>query len=119
MSFRTIRLELGRTPDEPEGNPGHGYELVVPVDKDGHLDVDAWRKNKQDCTVRKFRPHQPDEEGRLVHTRHRSWAISYRPGEEDDEPFFHLESHLLKEGDYVTITEEDGVARPFRVASIR
>lgn len=119
MSFQTVYLELGRTADFPEGSSNRGYEIVVPIDTDGHLDVDAWRANRAKCTVRRFWPGEPDREGELIHTRHRTWAISYEPGEDDDCPFFHLESHLLTEDDYVTITEEDGQARPYRIARIR
>jgi hypothetical protein len=47
----------------------------------------------------------------------RGWAFSYRPGEEDDEALYHLESHALRQGDYVTLTQSDGDRLPFRVAS--
>ena len=42
MSLRTIRLELARSKEFPEGNARHGYVLKAPLTADGHLDVDAW-----------------------------------------------------------------------------
>jgi hypothetical protein len=45
--------------------------------------------------------------------------MSYEPGEEDDETVFHLETHPLRIGEYVTLTEPDGTRLPFRVASLK
>ena len=42
-----------------------------------------------------------------------------RPGEDDDESLFKFDRHIFKEGEYVGITEHDGVTRPFRVAWVR
>jgi hypothetical protein len=68
--------------------------------------------------VRRFWDGEDEEHGHLIHTRHRTWAFSYAPGEDDDEPIFHLESHRLAEGEYVTITETDGTALPFRISAM-
>ncbi len=114
-----IRLELARTREHPEGDPRHGYELVAPLDADGHLDMDAWRQQRASCIVHRFAPGAEDEAGRLVHTRGARWAFSYRPGDEDDEAVFRLTDHRFRIGDYVSITEHDGVTRPFRVVSVR
>ena len=119
MSLRRITLHLARTRERPEGDPQHGYELVAPLDPSGHLDAEAWQEAKALCTVRRFSPSSEDEHGRLIHTRHREWAFSYAPGEEDDEPIFRLADHRFVAGEYVSITEHDGVMRPFRVASVR
>ena len=68
--------------------------------------------------MRRFWEGDDDESGHLVHTRHRTWAFSYRPGEDDDEPIFKLDRHVFTAGEYVSVTEHDGVTRPFRVASV-
>jgi hypothetical protein len=119
MNFPKIRLELARTTEFPEGSRKRGYELVAPLDAEGKLDVEEWKKHRKKCTVRRFWEGEDDENGYLVHTRHHTWAFSYAPGEEDDEPLFHLESHVFKEGEYVSITEHDGVIRPFKVIWVR
>ena len=118
MPLKTIRLELARTPEHPEGSAGHGYVLVAPLDEDGHLDVEAWRQRRSACTVRRFWVGEDDRDGRLIHTRHRTWAFSYAPGEEDDTPLYRLERHRFVVGEYVTIAEHEGEAQTFRVVEV-
>lgn len=118
MTWQHLRLTLARTPEFAAGSEKHGYDLVAPVNDDGLLDETIWRANKTKAHVRRFWDGEEDEHGHLIHTRHRTWAFSYAPGEEDDEPIFHLESHLLAEGEYVTITEKDGTALPFRISAM-
>jgi hypothetical protein len=88
MNFKTIRLELARTKDFPEGSRNRGYEFCAPLDEEGHLDVEEWKRHRKKCTVRRFWEGEDEENGFLVHTRRREWAFSYRAGEEDDEPIF-------------------------------
>jgi hypothetical protein len=116
--LKRIRLELARTHEYPNGNSGCGYEFTAPIDRSGHLDADAWAKIRQDCRVRRFWTDAQDERGWLVCPKDRHWAFSYAPGEDDDEPIFKLDRHLMRVGEYVTITEHDGVARPFRVVEV-
>ena len=112
-----IRLELARTKEHPDGHAGCGYEFVAPLDRDGHLDAEAWPKQRERCTVRRFWIGAGDEHGHLIRTRSHRWVFSYAPGDDDDEPIFKFDRHLMKPGEYVTITEHDGVARPFRVVA--
>lgn len=118
MTWFKVRLELARSAEAVNGDAEHGYEFAAPVDASGRLDETAWRADKAHARVRRFHPHDGDEVGRLIHTRHGQWAFSYAPGEEDDELFFHLETHALRPGEYVSITEHDGATRTFRVAAI-
>lgn len=118
MSLKKIRLELARTKEDPEGNPKCGYEFIAPLDANGHFDEDAWRQQRTACTVRRFWQNAEDEHGMLVHTRGRKWVFSYAPGEDDDEPVFKLDRHMFKAGEYVSVTEHDGVIRPFRIAAV-
>lgn len=117
MSLKKIRLELARTPDRPEGDASCGYEFKAPLDSKGRLDAAEWPKVKDACKVRRFWTGAGDEHGTLQHHRNR-WVFSYRPGDADDEPIFRLDQHAFTVGEYVTVTEHDGVARPFRVASV-
>jgi len=64
--------------------------------------------------VRRFWDGTPDEHGTLIHRRDGTWAFWYEPGDDDDEPIFRFDKHLFVVGEYVTVTEHDGVARPFR-----
>lgn len=118
MALMKVRLELGRMTGFPDGSSARGYEFVAPLDADGHLEIGEWRHSRDACVVRRFWEGEDDQHGNLVHTRNRDWAFSYAPGEEDDEPIFRLERHLFRTGEYVSVTEQDGVTRPFRVASV-
>jgi len=119
MTLKRIRLELARTADAPEGDRRCGYEFIAPLDAKGRLDAQAWPRDRTKCTVRRFWANQDDEHGMLVHHRGNRWLFSYRPGEEDDEPIFRFAKHAFVPGEYVSITEHDGVERPFRVADSR
>jgi len=118
MNWKTIRLELARTKDFPEGSASRAFLLRLPIDDDGMIDEAALRQLPAQATVRRFWPNEPDLSGYLIRTP-RGWAFSYRVGEEDDETIFHLETHPLRIGEYITLTEPDGRKLPFRVASVR
>ena len=117
--LKTIRLELGRTKDRPEGDPGCGYEFTAPLTADGHLDAEAFKQHKAACKVRRFWTGEKYEQGALRHLGKDRWVFSYAPGAEDDEPAFKFDKHRFALGEYVSITEHDGVTRPFKVVSLR
>lgn len=118
LTLKKIRLELGRTKEFPEGNPNHGYEFVAPLTAGGQIDSAAWKAERENCSVLRFAGVAEFERGELIHPSRGRWAFSYAPGEEDDEAIYRLVDHVFKEGEYVSITEHDGVTRPFRVARI-
>jgi hypothetical protein len=118
MPLSQIRLELARTPEFPQGSPDHGYEFVAPLSKDAHIDSKEWKTVKDRCRVVRFWGGEEQELGVLRHVGG-GWRFDYDSASEtDDEPFFKLDLHALKPGAYVSITEHDGVQRPFRVASV-
>lgn len=118
MSLKKIRLELARTKDFPEGSARHGYEFVAPLDAKGHLDAKEWKRVAAACTVRRFWGEAADEHGILVHRPDGKWAFSYEEGDTDDEPIFRFDRHSFVSGEYVSVTEHDGVTRPFRVVAV-
>jgi hypothetical protein len=118
MTWKSIRLELARTKEFPEGSASRAYLLRLPLDDRGLIDESALRREPAMATVHRFWPNQPDMSGYVIRTP-AGWAMSYEPGEEDDETVFHLETHPLRIGEYVTLTEPDGRKLPFRVASLR
>lgn len=119
MSLKRIRLELARTPEFPEGSSSHGYVFTAPLDAKGHLDRPGWSLNKAACTVKRFWAGADDETGKLIHRRDGKWAFSYKDGDEDDEPIFKFDRHSFVVGEYVSVTEHDGVERPFKVVEVR
>ena len=116
MKLSTIRLELARNHDFPNGSRDRGYEFSAPLTPDGHIDAEAFGKLRSACKVRRFWPGEDDKTGSLHHTRDHKWVFSYAPGEADDEAFYRLDRHVFRPGEYVTIREPDGVDHTFRVA---
>lgn len=117
MNWKSVRLEMARTPEFPNGSASRAYLVHLPLDEGGLIDEDALRRMPVKATVRRFWPNERDMAGYVIRTP-RGWALSYRPGEDDDETVFHLESHPMRLGDYITLTEPDGRQLPFRVASL-
>ena len=118
MNWCSIRLELARTRDFPEGSASRCYLMRLPLTHEGLIDEAGLERNPAQATVRRFWPNAPDLSGYVIRTP-KGWAFSYRVGEDDDEPVFHLESHPLRVGEYVTLMEPDGQQLPFRVVSLR
>ena len=116
--LKNVRLELARCDGFPEGSRAHGYEFTAPLAPDGALAADLWLKRKDKCVVTRFWSGEPDKMGKLRHVGH-GWRFDYdEERSEDDEPFFKLDKHRLTPGAYVSITEDDGVQRPFKVVSV-
>jgi hypothetical protein len=112
--WKLVRLELARTPEFPAGSASRAYMLRLPLLDDGLIDETAIRANPGMASVRRFWPNEPDQHGYVIR-RGDGWAFSYAVGDDDDEGVYHLESHPLRPGEYVTLTEPDGGRLPFRV----
>lgn len=117
MTWTVIRLELARTPAFPNGSAARSYVLRLPLEEDGSIDEPAYRAHTELATVRRFWPNEPDRHGYLLHTNE-GWALSYAPGEEDDEKVFRLDAHSIRPGAYITLTEPDGATLPFLVKAL-
>jgi len=118
MSLKVVTLELARNPGQPAGDRDHGYVFRAPLDADGHFDRVQWAAMKQFCTVRRVEKGLEAESGLLILNRRGEWVFSYAPGDEDDETLFRLAEHRFAPGEYVSITEHDGVQRTFKVTAI-
>ena len=115
--MRTVRLELARCHEFPDGSAAHGYELKLPLTRAGKLDRDAWLKHRQDSAFRRFWGDE-EEHGQLRH-RHHGWMLSFTPDAEDDEVIFRADDHRFAAGEYLSIKERDGVTRTFRIAGVK
>lgn len=118
MNWKSVRLELARTPEFPEGSASRVYLLRLPLDRGGLIDERSLRASPERATVHRYWPNERDLSGYVIRTP-RGWAFSYEPGEDDDEAVYHLETHPLELGNYITLTEPDGRELPFRVASLK
>lgn len=118
MSLKVIKLELARNPGTPLGGSEHAYVFRAPIDAQGYVDRHEWDSAKLLCTVRRIEKGEVVEAGLLTLNKRWQWVFSYAPGDEDDETIFRLGSHRFLPGEYVAITEHDGVQRTFKVTSV-
>lgn len=115
-----IELTLAREPGHPEGDRNHAYHLYLPLTADGHIDAEAFRRNRAACHVRRIRPNEPEARGRIVHGPGGRWIFDYSDAtDRDDEVGFRLNAERFTPGEYVSIREDDGRTHTFRVASVR
>lgn len=117
--LKKIVLELARTHDFPQGSAECGYEIVAPLDGTGHLDLEGWKSQRERCIVRRFWKNEDDQNGRLIHHKGHQWAIAYDDSRMDEEPIFRFDRHVFKEGEYVSITEQDETPMPFKIVSVK
>jgi len=119
MALKRVRLELARNAEFPQGSPARGYDFVAPLTADGHMDLGGWRQHRDACTVHRFWAGEDDEHGRLVHHGGERWAFRYESmAADDEEPIFRFDRHSFVAGEYVSITEHDGMQRTFRVVGV-
>ena len=118
MTWNRIRLDLARTTDFPQGSADIAYLLDLPLGEDSRLDEKQLRAEPERARVLRSLPDAPDLVGYLVRASD-GWAFSYAPGERDDESVFHLETHAIRPGEYLTLTESDGRRLPLRVTSVQ
>ena len=118
--LRHVRLELARDPEFPNGSNERGYDFIAPLDRKGHIDLAAWKELKDRCRVRRFWAHEAEEMGHVVHKRGDVWAFHYdiHGDPSHDEAGYRLNSHAFAPGEYVSINEQDGELRTFRVVSV-
>ncbi len=121
--LKRIRLNLARSKEFPTGSSQHGYEFVAPLDANGHIDPELWRKQREHCRVHRFWAGEDDEIGRLVHKpggpEHGRWIFDYdETAEFDDEAGYRFGTHVFRLGEYVSIRDEDGEMHTFQVASV-
>ncbi|APR53952.1 hypothetical protein CA223_16125 [Sphingomonas koreensis] len=118
MTWHLIRLDLARADAYPDGSHEHCYLLRLPLDDAGLIDQAALHAAPEQATVLRSRPDQPERTGHVGRAG-AGWVFSYEPGEGDDEALFHLETHPLREGDFLTLTEASGETLCFEVISSR
>ena len=122
--LKSIRLQLARSKQHPEGSQNHGYQFVAPLDAEGHIDPEAWKAHRDQCRVRRFWQGEEDQTGRLVHkpggAEHARWMFDYDPQRhDDDESGYRFGAHKFAPGEYVSIADERGELHTFRVTSVQ
>jgi len=119
MALSRIVLRLARNPgtEFADGDDHRGFTLVAPISDDGHLDEDAFKANRDRCTVRRFAPDDDPQEGRLARRGDR-WFFDYGEGDTDDQPVHKLGQHRFSLGEYVSVADEDGRLLTYKVTNV-
>lgn len=122
-TLRRIALTLARSKEFPNGSSRIGYDLVAPLDTNGHIDLDAWKAHRAACVVRHFSPGEGDKTGLLVHkaggAEHGRWVFDYNVArDDDDEAGFKFGHHAFLPGEYVSISDTGGTMHTFVVKSV-
>jgi hypothetical protein len=120
--LKHIRLQLARSKEFPDGSARHGYEIVAPLDKDGHIDPEFWRSHREACRVHRFWDGEDDTYGHLVHkaggAEHARWTFEYGDSDANEEAGFRFGMHTFSPGEYVSIKDQDGELHTFVVKSV-
>ena len=94
-----------------------GRVLRPPANRGCWTALGPTRLGPELATVRRFWPNEPDQHGYLLRTGD-GWALSYAPGDADDERIYRLDAHSIAPGSYLTLTEPDGTRLPFLVRGL-
>ncbi|MCB1527513.1 MAG: hypothetical protein KDJ45_07420 [Hyphomicrobiaceae bacterium] len=118
--LKRVRLELARDEEYPLGSRNHGYDFIAPIDDDGHISVEDWKRERERCRVKRFWEGEKDEVGHIIRKPGGSWAFHYdiHGSQEADEGGYRFDQHSFKPGEYVSIREHDGELRTFKVMSV-
>ena len=116
-SFRHIRLLAGREKGGREPSVEDGYDILAPLDPDGRIDPEVWRRNRALCRVRRFQHGLPDRVGLLRHGSG-GWYFDYEPGREDDEKGFRFATECFVPGEYVSL-QRAGAMHTYRVVRVQ
>jgi hypothetical protein len=122
-ALKHVRLELARSQEFPAGSARHGYDLVAPLDENGRIDPELWRRHRTECRVRRFWDEEQDAIGLLVHrpggAEHARWTFDYGAGaNEDEDAGYRFGAHTFAAGEYVSIRDHGGELHTFKVTSV-
>ena len=115
MNWKSVRLELARSPGFPRGSASRAFLLRIPLRDDGSIDARAINDNRCRATVRRFWASEPDLSGQIV-SQDGVWQL--RCSRVGAGPTFVMPDHPLVVDQHILIEGPDEVARPFRVVSI-
>ncbi|QIG48898.1 hypothetical protein G5V57_14895 [Nordella sp. HKS 07] len=116
--FSKIRLRLAREPDYPQGSQQHGYDLVVPLDRNGRIDAAQWKSHRDLCRVVHYRSDEEHDIGHLVRQPGGQWKFRYDiQGDEEEAAGYHFADERFTVGEYVSLIEDDGT-HTYRVVTV-
>ena len=120
VHLRKIVLEEARAKGAAAGPGVHGYELVAPLDEAGFINIEAWKKERGRCFVHRLEHGKIVERGLLAHRAGgiggATWAFDYELGTtEEEEEGYRFGAHSFTPGEYVSIRDDEGELRTFKV----
>jgi hypothetical protein len=122
VHLRRIRVSLARTKEHPEGSDRDGYEFVAPLDSQGRISLEGWKRQRALCFVHRIRAGVVEERGLLVHRaggKSGIWAFDYEGlSGPEDEAGYRFADHVFQAGEYVSIRDEDGQLKTYKVQSV-
>lgn len=122
MAKTTFILALTAGAGFPDGNPGHRYEIELALDAGGRPDAAAWAADPVPWRARRIVPGADAEPGDVQHDPDHGWSIRFfgRAADGPDAPETHFQCgpDPLRPGDYVTVTEPDGIEFVYRVVGV-
>ncbi|MBX3576341.1 MAG: hypothetical protein KF723_03960 [Rhizobiaceae bacterium] len=116
-SFRHVKLLLAREKENPSGQAGTGYDLLVPLDRQGRIELSEWKAHQLLCRVRRFATGDEDQVGRLRRKPGGQWYFDYAAGESDDDIAFRFDDERFVPGEYVSLAH-GGRSHTYQVARV-
>ena len=118
MNWKSIRLELARTTEFPNGSASRAYLLRLPLTVDGVIDEQAVQQKPEQATVRRLWPSEPDLSGH-VRRSGSHWACVAERNVDQPTIFSEFDCLPISEGAMLMLREQNGAQLPFRVAKLR
>jgi hypothetical protein len=122
MAVVRITLALTAGPGLPEGSTAHRYEIELALDSGGHPDAAAWLADPEPWRARRIQPDTDPVQGDVQHEPDHGWSIRFfgtaAEGPDAPETMFDCGSDPVRPGEYVTVTEPDGVEWTYRVVAV-
>jgi hypothetical protein len=114
-NWKSVRLELARSPGFPRGSSSRAFLLRLPLHSDGSIDSAAIDDNKDRAVVRRFWASEPDLAG-VILSRDGEWLLHcVRVGASAN---FLMHDDKLVVDQNILIEGPDAIALPFRVVSV-
>ncbi len=116
--FAKVRLRLAREPGHPQGSQDNGYDIVIPLDRNGRIDAALWKTHRDLCRVVHYRSGEEHDIGHLVRQPGGQWKIRYDiQGDEEGAAGYNFADERFTVGEYVSIIEDDGT-HTYRVITV-
>ncbi len=111
-----VRLERCPQLDCVNGDPTTGYELTLPLDRDGEIDPLVLARDPVTWQVRRFEKDHPDLTGGLAHDSAGGWVCRY--GNDQEARYDQLTNSSRFRPNSIIDVLEGGQVWAYRVTSI-